>query len=155
MKEELIASKQLISDVVGTYRNFVDVVVYDALACNSVWIKHCLDLGIDVVIRVKKNNNNSIKEVKRRVNKQDPVELWIGEKGFEKVEVFETDFNMDNVDLPLRFVKFAMKYPDKKRSQIMIVTTKMDMSLKTLFKMIRARWNLEKVSCKIKCPFKK
>ena len=35
---ELIASKQLISNVVGTYRNFVDVVVYDTLACNSVWI---------------------------------------------------------------------------------------------------------------------
>ena len=50
---------------------------------------------------------------------------------------------MDNVDRPLRFVKFAMKYPDKKRSQIMIATTCMDMSLKTLFKIIRARWDVE------------
>ncbi len=50
---------------------------------------------------------------------------------------------MDNVDRPLRFIEFAMKYPDKKRSQIMIVTTNMDMSLKTLFKIIKARWNIE------------
>jgi len=50
---------------------------------------------------------------------------------------------MDNVERPLRFVKFAMKYSDKKRSQIMIVTTNMDMSLKTLFKIIRARWCIE------------
>ncbi|WP_407312467.1 transposase [Desulfosporosinus sp. SB140] len=36
-----------------------------------------------------------------------------------------------------------MKHKDKKRTQIMIVTTCMDMALKTLFKIIRARWNIE------------
>ncbi len=46
---------------------------------------------------------------------------------------------MYNVDRLLRFIKFAMKYPDKKRSQIMVITTNMDMRLKTLFKMIRVR----------------
>lgn len=50
---------------------------------------------------------------------------------------------MDNVESPLRFVKFAMKYMDKKHTQIMIVTTCMDMALKTLFKIIRARWDIE------------
>ena len=127
----------------GTYRNFVDVVVYDALACNSVWINLCTELGIDVIVRAKKNKNNSIRQVKRETNKQDPIEIWTDEKGFERVEVFESDFFMDNVDKPLRFVKFTMKYPNKKRSQIMIVTTSMEISLKTLFKMIRARWDVE------------
>ena len=102
-----------------------------------------MDLGIDIVVRVKKNNNKSIKEVKRRVNKQDPVEIWTGEKGFENIKVYETIFEMDNVGRQLRFVKFTMKYPDKKRSQIMIVTTNMDMSMKALFKMIRTRWCIE------------
>ena len=50
---------------------------------------------------------------------------------------------MDNVEKPLRFIKFAMKHLDKKRSQIMIVATCWDMSLKTLFKMIWARWDVE------------
>ena len=50
---------------------------------------------------------------------------------------------MNEVLQPLRFVKFAIKLPDKKRTQIMIVTTCMEMSLKTLFKMIKARWNIE------------
>lgn len=36
-----------------------------------------------------------------------------------------------------------MKYPNKKRSQSMIVTACMNMSLKTLFKMIKARWDIE------------
>ena len=50
---------------------------------------------------------------------------------------------MDNVVQPLRFVKFAMKHKNKKRTQIMIVTTCMGMALKTLFKIIRARWDIE------------
>ena len=50
---------------------------------------------------------------------------------------------MDNVDHPLRFVNFVMKYPDKKRSQIMIATTCMDVNLKTLFKTIKTRWDVE------------
>ena len=50
---------------------------------------------------------------------------------------------MDNVEQPLRFVKFAMKHKNKKRTQIMIVTTCMDMALNTLFKIIRARWDIE------------
>ncbi len=140
---ELISSKQLISDISISFKNFVDVVVYDALACNSVWLNHCLDLGIDVVVRVKKNKNNCIKEVKAKTNKQDPVVEWADEKGFDIVEVYESDFNMENVEQPLRFIKYAIKYPDKKRSQIMIVTTNMEMSLRTLFKMIRARWDVE------------
>ena len=50
---------------------------------------------------------------------------------------------MDKVEEQLRFVKYTMKCPNKKRSQIMIVTTCMNMSLKTLFKIIRARWHIE------------
>ena len=96
-----------------------------------------------MVVRVKKNKNNSIREVKRNVNKQDPIEIWTDVEKFESVKVYESEFMMDNVDRSLRFIKYAMKYPDKKRSQIMIVTTNMDMSLKTLFKIIRARWDVE------------
>ena len=140
---ELISSKKLISDVTRTFRNFIDVVVYDSLACNSCWINICLNLGLDVVVRVKKNKNNSIKQVKKEANKQDPIEIWSEEKRFESIKVYESKFMMNNVGQSLRFVKFEIKYPDKKRSQIMIVTTNMDMSLKTLFKMIKARWNIE------------
>ena len=48
---------------------------------------------------------------------------------------------MDNVEGPLRFVKFALK--NEKLTQIMIVTTCMDTALKTLFEIIRARWDIE------------
>ena len=126
-----------------SHKKLIDVVVYDVLACNSIWINHCRNLGIDAIVRTKNNNNKSLRLVKKRVNKAEVVDIWEDEKSFEKVEVYESIFSMENVEKPLRFVKFAMKYTNKKRSQIMIVTTCMDISHKTLFKIIRARWDIE------------
>ena len=80
---------------------------------------------------------------RKTVNKTEAVEVWEVEKGFERVEVYESTFTMDNVEQPLRFVKFALNHKNKLRTQIMIVTTCMEMVLKTLFKMIRARWDIE------------
>lgn len=140
---ELNVAKRLLANVVSAHKRLIDIVVYDALACNSVWINHCKNYNIDVVVRVKNNNNNSIREVKKKANKSETIEVWRDEKGFEKVDVYEEIFTMDNVKEPLRFVKYTMKYPNKKRSQIMILTTCMDTDLKTLFKIIKARWNIE------------
>lgn len=140
---EITAAKRLVSSVFKRDNSFIDVIVYDSLVCNSIWINHCLQSGFDLIVRAKNNKNNSIRQVKKKTNKQEPAEIWSNEKGFEKVEVFETEFNMPNVEQPLRFVKFAMKHENKERTQIMIVTTCMDMSCMTLFKIIRARWDIE------------
>ncbi|KLU65779.1 transposase DDE domain protein [Desulfosporosinus acididurans] len=140
---ELNVAKRLLSSTMKSHKNLMDVVVYDALACNSVWINHCRNLGIDTIVRAKNNHNNSLRFVKKKTNKLDSVDVWEDERGFEKVEVYESIFTMDNVKQPLRFVKFAMKHKDKKRTQIKIVTTCKDMALKTLFKIIRARWDIE------------
>ena len=140
---ELNVAKRLILSVVKSHRKLIDVVVYDALACNSIWINHCKNLGIDAIVRAKNNNIKSLRLAKKKVNKSEAVEVWEDEKEFEKVEVYESTFTMDNVEQPLRFVKFAMKHKNKKRTQIMIVTTCMDMALKTLYKIIRARWDIE------------
>ncbi|HHT97715.1 MAG TPA: hypothetical protein GXZ90_07460, partial [Clostridiales bacterium] len=34
-------AKRLLEKVRQTYNSMVDIVVYDALACNSIWINHC------------------------------------------------------------------------------------------------------------------
>ena len=140
---ELNVGKRLILSVVKNHRKLIDVVVYDALACNSIWINHCKNLGINAIVRAKNNNNNSLRLVKKKVNKSEAVDVWEDEKGFEEVKVYESTFIMENVVQPLRFVKFALKHKNKLRTQIMIVTTCMDMVLKTLFKIIRARWDIE------------
>ena len=140
---ELTAAKRLITDVSSSYPKFIDVVVYDALACNSQWINHCLNLKMDFIVRAKKNNINSIKLVKKLVNKQEPDVVWGQDKEFIKVRVFESTFMMDNVNRPLRFVKFQMKRLNGRYNQILIVTSCMNIKLETLFKMIRGRWDIE------------
>lgn len=102
-----------------------------------------MEMGVDVIVRAKNQKNNSTREIKRITNKQTPTAVWYHEKGFERVDVFESIFSMDQVSQPLRFVKYAMKHLDGKRSQIMIVTSAMAMDIKTLFKIIRARWDIE------------
>jgi len=90
----------MITSVLKSHKELIDVVVYDALACNSIWINHCSNLGIDAIIRAKNNNNNSLRQVKKKVNKTEAVEVWESEKGFEKVEIFESTFTMENVEQP-------------------------------------------------------
>ncbi len=118
---ELNVAKRLISDISGNYKRFINVVMYDALACNSVWINQCQDLGVDVIVRAKEKNITSLKQVKKKANKQDSIFIWRDEKEFERVKIYESTFQMRKG----------------------IVTTCMEMSLKTLFKMIRARWDIE------------
>ncbi len=138
---ELNAAKRLLTDISKPYSNLFDVVVYDALACNSKWINHCLDLGLDIVVRAKKNK--SVKSIKCQTNKCDPVEIWKNEKGYSEIIVFEEIFRMTGVKQTLRFVKYKYKYIDGRYDQIMIVTSCLDASLRTLLKMIKGRWNIE------------
>ena len=128
---ELSVAKRVLRRAVINQPKLIDVVVYDALACNSIWFNLCVNCGVDTVVRVKNNNNNSLKKVKKKVNKSEAIAVWKDEKDYDEIKVFESTFNMENALQPLRFIKFTMKYPSKKRSQIMIVTTCMDMDLRT------------------------
>jgi hypothetical protein len=138
---ELNAAKRLLSKVTSVHKSLVDIVAYDALACNLTFINHCIEVGVDAVIRVKKNNNNSIRNVKRTVNKKEKVEIWENET--EIIEVYEETFHMSGVEQPLRYIKYAKKKDQKDRTQILIVTTCLDLPLKTLHKIIKARWHIE------------
>lgn len=138
---EINAAKRLLSRVSKEYRNTVDILTYDALACNSKFINHCIKVDVDAVIRVKMNKNNSIRQIKRTVNKKEKAEEW--ENRTEIIEVYEEMFYMTGVEQPLRYVKFAKKKNDKDRSQILIVTTCLDITLRTLYRIIKARWNIE------------
>ena len=138
---EINAAKRLLLRVSKEYRNTVDIVTYDALACNPKFLNCCIEASVDAVIRVKKNNNNSIRQIKRTVNKKEKAEVWINKT--EIIEVYEETFYMTGVEQPLRYVKFTKKRDDKDRSQILIVTTCLDIPLKTLYRIIKARWNIE------------
>ncbi len=138
---ELNAAKRLLTNISKTYSNLFDVVVYDALACNWQWFNHCLGLDLDIVVRAKKNK--CVKKVKRLANKRGPVLTWQSEKDHAQILVFESQFMMTDVDRPLRFVKYLYKYDNGRRYQIMVVTSCLGMSHRTLLKMIKSRWGIE------------
>jgi len=138
---ELITAKRLLNRAISTHKGLVDVITYDALACNSVFLNECLNLNIDAVIRVKDNYNLAIRNVKRETNTKQSTRCWCD--GDYEITAFESIFHMDGAQSPLRYVKFAKRKSNGERSQILIVTTALDMSIKTIYRIMKARWNIE------------
>ena len=95
-------------------------------------------------MRVKKTNNLSLKEVKYVTNKKESV-FKFKEDGYD-IEVYESIFYMNDMEEPIRYIKYAKEKKDgdkTKRSQMLIITTCMDMKLKSLYRIIKARWDIE------------
>ena len=44
--------------------------------------------GVVTVLRAKNNSNKSLREVKKKVNNLDEVDVWDYEKGFENINVY-------------------------------------------------------------------
>jgi hypothetical protein len=59
------------------------------------------------------------------------------------VEVYEGYFKMNNINPELRFIRFYQRKQNNKRTQIMIITTCKDVELQTLYKIIKARQDIE------------
>ncbi|MBU3097672.1 transposase [Clostridium sp. DSM 17811] len=140
---ELTVAKRLLEKVTNEHKNLIDIVVYDALACNSVWINHCYKCNVIAVVQVKKNNVKSIKRIKIETNKEDKKENWYDKNRALEIKAYEKSFYMDNVDRPLRYVKFTKKKNDKEYSKVLLITTSFEIPLKVLYKIISARWDIE------------
>jgi hypothetical protein len=63
---EVNVSKRLFSRVSGNHKSFVDIVTYDALACNSKFINHSIELGVDAVIAHNKTIIMPLKILRKR-----------------------------------------------------------------------------------------
>lgn len=53
---------------------------------------------------------------------------------------------MNDMDQPIRYIKYAKEQKvgtKTMRTQMLIITTCMDMKLETLYKTIKARWDIE------------
>ena len=138
---ELVSSQKLLNRVVSAHNGLIDVVAYDALACNSTFINECIKLNVDAVVRIKKSHIRSIKKVKKLTNKKKYTKKWYD--GTKRIKAYESLFYMDGVERRLRYIKFRKKYRNGDRSQVLIVTTSMILSVKTIYRIMKARWNLE------------
>ena len=117
------------------------MLAYDALTLKAPFINECINLNIDAVIRVKKSYILSVKAVKRITNKKDYIHEW--QDNDYSIKASESIFHMPGVEQPLRYIKFAKKHRNGDRSQVLIITTAMHMNLKTVYKIMKARWNIE------------
>jgi len=140
-QSEIKTSKKLLNRAVSDYNGLIDVLTYDALALTSQFINECLGLGIDAVIRVKGSYNLTINNVKRVTNKKDLIIEWY--EGNYRIRAYESIFDMPGVEQPLRYIKFAKKHKNGDHSQMLVVTTSMNMSIKTVYRIMKARWNIE------------
>lgn len=50
---------------------------------------------------------------------------------------------MHRVEQSLRYVKLTQISKNGDKSQVLIVTTAMDMDVKTIYRIIKSRWNIE------------
>lgn len=82
-----------------------------------------------------------MKEIKRLTNKKEASVIWGDRK--DKIEVYESLFYLKEVEQKLRYVKYSITNASRKRNQILIITSCLELSLETLYKMIKARWNIE------------
>jgi len=148
---ELSAAKRLLHQLHQQHRHFADVIVYDALACNAPWINAVKSYNIDTVVRVKDMRLNIVKDAKAAFKDTTANSTWIFHKTATKIvtiSVWETAVKMKGVTEPLRFIKFSEKTTDcntgkSKYNQMFIIITAHDIAVKTLYKIIHARWDIE------------
>jgi len=148
---ELSAARRLLNQLHQQHRHFADVIVYDALACNAPWINAVKSYNIDTVVRVKDMRLNIVKDAKVAFKNTTANITWIFQKTSTTkvtISVWETYVKMEGVTEPLRFIKFLEKTTDcntnkNRYNQVFIITTAHYMAVKTLYKIIHARWGIE------------
>jgi hypothetical protein len=147
---EMTAAKRLIPNLVKQYGHFADVIVYDALACNAPWINLLKSYRMDAVVRVKNKNLLIYKAAKASFKNRTADEIFEFSDSTSKTKIsaWETTVKMKGVNEPLRYVKFLKKVTNtrtnkSKYTQICIITTSHTIPLETLFKIIKARWQVE------------
>lgn len=138
---ELTTARKLLNRVVSAHNGLIDVIAYDALVCNSPFINECRKLNIETVIRVKKSKVLSIKKVKKETNRKSHTFEWQDEN--QQIKAYESLFYMDGVDQPLRYIKFEKKNENGDRTQVLIMTTSMTISTKIIYRIMKARWDIE------------
>jgi predicted transposase YbfD/YdcC len=149
---ELTAAKRLIKALRQKHHNFADVIVYDAIACNSPWINFIKEYNMEAVVRVKDDRLNIVKDALGLFKGREADSVWnVPPKNnkMTQVSAWSENIDMSGVEDGIRFVKFIEDVVDLrtgeivKTSEIWIITTAKNMSLETLRKIIHARWGIE------------
>jgi hypothetical protein len=148
---ELTGAKRLLKNLHKKHHHFADVIVYDALACNSPWINAAKSCGIDAVVRVKNERLDIVKDAMGLFKGSKPDKVWEFKKSSRKhisIAAWDDNILMNGVEGSIRFVQYIETITDvntgkNETNKIWLITTAKHIAVGTLWKMIHARWDVE------------
>jgi len=147
---EITGGKRLIKKLYKQYHHFVDIIVADALYCKSTWIKEVLSIGMNAVVRVKDERLHIVKDALALFKCREADAVWNIKKSNTNYRIIkgwdEDNFEMSGSDIKVRFIKFVEEIHSGDRvefKEAWIITTDKFTSVKTLWKIMHKRWDIE------------
>lgn len=148
---EQTGAKRLVKKLYKQYHHFADVVVVDALYLSNPFISLMYSLGIDVVIRMKDERFEIMKDAIELFQKQDPEHIWKTTKGSLTIQIQAwkaSGMYWRNLEIPLCIYLFKEKISKSNGKEdikdVWVVTT-MDQERhhETIWEIMHKRWDIE------------
>jgi Transposase DDE domain len=119
---ELTGAKRLVDNLHQSLHRFADIIVVDALYANEPFLSKICSLGMDVVVRMKNERLNIMKDARGLFENREPDYTWIEQQGKESVlvEVWHDSFSFGTFDRPLymyRFKETILSQEGQKKTQ--------------------------------------
>ncbi len=143
---------KLLTRIRKEYGRMIDIIVGDAMYLNKKFIEQILELDYHCILRLK-GNNSSIIENAEGVFKMIEPEEWKRKRKVvntnihqeRKIKAWSDIFEYEGIKI--RIVKFEETYNKTKKEKqvdiIYVISTNIDISVKTINKIIHARWDIE------------
>lgn len=143
---------KLLTRIRKEYGRMIDIIVGDAIYLNKKFIEKVLKLDYHCVLRLKDNNSSIIEDAEGIFKTKEPEE-WENERKVVNTNVHQkreikawTDI-FDYQEIKVRVVKFEERYKKTNKKKqvdvIYVISTDLNISLKTINKIIHARWDIE------------
>lgn len=130
---------ELIKKLKNIYGNGIDIIVGDAIYLNEKFIKKVKKIGYHSIIRLKDNNKSLLKDAEGIFKLEKPVKMKIKGK-----EIKSWTTNLMYKEELVKVVKYEEKNEkEEKIDTIYVVSTDLELSEKTINKIIHSRWDIE------------
>jgi hypothetical protein len=148
---EQTGAKRLLEKLYRQYHRFADVVVVDALYLNGPFISSVQSLGIDVVVRMKNERLEIMKDAMGLFKNQDPEYVWEVAKGSTTIQIQcwrAPGIYWSNLHHPLCVYLFKERIskPGKndEMKDIWVATTiDQERQYETIWEIMHKRWDIE------------
>lgn len=143
---------ELLTRIRKEYGRMIDIIVGDAIYLNKKFIQKLLKLDYHCILRLKGNNANIIENAEG-IFKGEKQEEWKDKRKVvntnihqeRKIKAWSDIFEYEGIKI--RVVKFEETYNKTKKERqvdiIYVISTDLNISVKTINKIIHARWDIE------------